>query len=105
MLILVHTVLLSVIPFMPSSEASRSLQKWQLQMISFHITLWLEYVKYEYALSITKHYNIDIYISSIAQSAWSNTEDQLFQYLSARKVNAGVLMENVCIVTRVKKYN
>ena len=59
---------------------------------------------------ITKHYDIEIYLSSIAQyfpilpSCWSNMENQLYQYSSPRKVNAE-FVKNVCIVTWVRKYN
>ena len=59
--------------------------------------------------SITKHNNIEINLSSIAQSTGqyfsvllccqSNTEIQIFQYRSFRKLNAGYVIENVCIVT------
>ena len=71
----------------------------------------------------TKHYHMEILLSSIAQFTWqyfpvllnllffpllpscqNNTENQLFQYWSPRKVSAWFLIENVCIVTRVRKY-
>ena len=62
--------------------------------------------------SITKQYNIEILLSSIAQyteqffpilpSCRSNTENQLLQYWSPRKVNTRVVIDNICIVTQVQ---
>ena len=68
------------------------------------------------AFSFNKqYYTIEIQLSSIYQSTvqyfsvlpscWSDTENQLYQYWSPRKVNAGFVIENVCILTRVRKYN
>ena len=63
----------------------------------------------------TKHYNIEIYLSSIAQSTGqyfpvlpscqNNTENKLFQYGIPRKVNTGFVIESVCIVTQLRKNN
>ena len=42
---------------------------------------------------------------SVLASCRNNTENQLFQYWSPRKVNAEVEIENVCIVTQVRIYD
>ena len=66
------------------------------------------------AFSITKQYNIEILLSSIARytehyfpilpSCRTYTENKLLQYWSPSKVNTRVVIENVCIVTQVGKY-
>ena len=42
------------------------------------------------------------YTGKYSPSCQSNTENQLFQYCSPRKDNLGIVIQNVCIVTRVR---
>ena len=87
------------------------IQYWQLLYWSVMPgTLQISIARY-WSFSITKH-NIEIYLSSIAQSTGqyfpllpssrSNTKNQLFQYWSHGKVYVGFEIENVCIVTWVR---
>ena len=56
-------------------------------------------VKFKYwTFSIAKQCNIKMQCKC-------NTDNQLFQYWSPRKVNGGIVIENVCIVTRVGIYH
>ena len=44
------------------------------------------------------------YTGNYSPSCQSNTENQLFHYCSPRKDNTGIVIENVCMVTRVWIY-
>ena len=61
-------------------------------------------------LSITKHCNIEILLISIANIFPYCLVDRSLRKInssrnSSRKVNAGVVIENICIVTRVWMYD
>ena len=100
-----YSLIAKELPWTPPSGTPGSLSI-ELQSIK------LQNYKYQ-SFSTTKHYiNIEIHLFSIAQSTGqyfpvlpscqSNAERQLFQYWFLRKVNAGVVIENVYIVTQVK---